>query len=105
MEDFEFQNHTQAADAPLYQEAERRLEALAEGHTDIVGAAVALEELTQSNTPHQYRARVVVYIRPNNIVGVEKAGDVGAALNRALSVVEQQVRSQRDKLRETWKQP
>jgi hypothetical protein len=31
----------------------------------MIGASVALEELTGQTTPHRYQVRVVVYVRPN----------------------------------------
>ena len=102
---FEFLSEIDQAEAPLYAEAEQQLRALAEGHNDIVGASVSIEELTGAETPHQYQARVVVYIRPENIAAVEKAPDATTALQQALDVVERQVREKREKLSERWKQP
>ncbi len=107
--DFEFTN--MAGDLgdledKLRQEAEDRLRKLAKGHTDLTGAAVALElEDKAANTPYLIRARVVVYTRPEYIAGVEKADTPTAALSGALSAVERQVRAKREKLREDWKQP
>jgi hypothetical protein len=105
---FAFRNEASLPDqveADLWTEADRRLRALAEGHTDIVDAAVAVEELTGDTTPHLYEARVVVYIRPEDIVAVEKQETAEGALKGALDAVERQVRERRVKLRETWKQP
>jgi hypothetical protein len=89
----------------LIVEADERLRSLAEGNDDMVGASVALEELTGGETPHFYQARVVAYIRPDNIVGVEKADSPDAALKSALTAVERQVRQRRDKLGKRWQQP
>jgi hypothetical protein len=73
-------------------EAERRLRALLQGHTDIVGAEIAIEELTGDTTPHVYEVRAVVYMRPESIVAVEKQETAKGAPKGALSAVERQVR-------------
>lgn len=91
--------------AEMRTEAERWLRALLEGHTDITGAEVAVEELTGDTTPHVYEVRVVVYMRPESIVAVEKQETAIGALKGSLSAVERRVREYREKLRETWKQP
>lgn len=102
---FEFTSEMDYPDDELRAEAERRLRALTEGHTDIVGASVAIEEVTSDTTPHRYEARVVVYIRPENLVAVEKAPEPMPTLRAALNAVERQVRERRAKLRERWRQP
>jgi ribosome-associated translation inhibitor RaiA len=91
--------------AEMRSEAERRLRALLEGHTDIVGAEVAIEELTGDTTPHMYEVRVVVYMRPESVVAVEKEETAIGALKGSLSALERQIRQYREKLREPWKQP
>jgi ribosome-associated translation inhibitor RaiA len=107
--EFGFGFHNEAplpdrVEAELRAEAERRLRSLTEGHTDMTGASVAVEELTGAVTPHTYEARIVVYTRPENVVAVEKQEMVEGALKGALDAVERQVRERRDRLRETWKQ-
>jgi ribosome-associated translation inhibitor RaiA len=106
--DFEFYNevlHLEHLEAELRAEAESRLRELAADHTDIIGASVAIEELTGDVTPHRYQVRVVAYMRPDNVAAVEKGETIEAALNGALSAVERQVREYRNKLRERWEQP
>jgi ribosome-associated translation inhibitor RaiA len=102
---FEFNNEVPYLDNTLITETEKRLRALGEGHNDLVGAAVAMEELAQEKTPHIYQARVVAYIRPENIAAVEKADTPSLALTEAVSAVERQIRERRSKLRERWEQP
>jgi ribosome-associated translation inhibitor RaiA len=102
---FEFQTEIEQPDENLRIEAERRLRELTEGHTDIIGASVAIEELTGAETPHRYQTRIVLYIRPSDIAAVEKAPDAITSLEQALDVVERQVREHREKLSERWKQP
>lgn len=105
--DFNFEFYTEGfeEDPAIVAETRNRLEALTANHDDITGASVGLDEVTGSETPYLYRARVNVYMRPNDIVAVEKAPSIGQALDGALDAVERQVRQQREKLRERWKQP
>jgi ribosome-associated translation inhibitor RaiA len=86
-------------------ETESRLRKLAEGRTDMVGAAVAVEELSHDQTPHSYRARVVVYIRPENIAAEEQGETLEGTLKEALEVIERQVRQRREKLNKQWERP
>lgn len=109
--DFTFEFHVEGPhmrnelEDDLRAEARRRLEALAKGHTDLVGASAAVEELTPRETPFVYRARVVAYIRPENIVATEKGRTASSRLKKALSALERQVREKRRRLGEQWKQP
>jgi ribosome-associated translation inhibitor RaiA len=101
----EFHSDVEPLEDALIAEADRRLRALTEGHDDMVGAAVGVEELTGGETPHRYQVRVVAYIKPDNIVGVEKADAVETALKGALDAVERQVSTHRDRVRTQWQQP
>lgn len=103
--DFEFYSEVPDPEDVLRSEALNRLLALTEGHDDIIGASVAVEELTGDTTPHRYQVRVVAFIRPDNIAAVEKAETARGALKGALTALERQVRKYREKLRETWKRP
>lgn len=105
--DFDFEFYTEIPDPgdTLRAEARDRLLTLREGHDDIIGASVAMEELTGEETPHRYQARVVVFVRPDNIAALEKSDSPEGALNGALRAAERQVRERRAKLRETWKRP
>lgn len=106
--DFEFYNDTELPDQfieKLRAEAVQRLLDLTENRTDIIGASVALRELTQAETPHLYQARVVVYMRPDFVAATEKEESSETALKGALSAVERQVRQVREKLGKTWQQP
>ncbi len=105
---FEFYNEVpflEHLETEMRAEAESRLRELAADHTDMIGASVAVEELTGEATPHRYQVRVVAYMRPDNVAAVEKGKTIEAALNGALAAVERQVREYRNKLREQWKQP
>ncbi len=105
--DFEFQNKLGDIgdlEEKLRSEAETRLLKLANGHTDVTGASVIVDnEVKGAQTPFLYRARVVAYTRPAYIDGTEEADTPLAALKGALDAVERQVREKREKLRERWK--
>ncbi len=104
--DIEFYSEIPNLEQTLKPEAQKRLKELAKGHKDIVGAAVAIEQpAANRETPCIYHARVVVYIRPENIAASENADTPQAALKGALDGVVRQVRAQREKLRARWKQP
>lgn len=101
----EVQNLGDVLNERLQTEAETRLRKLQQGHTDLIGAAVSIEQPAKAETAFLYRARVVVYIRPENLAATAQEGDPLAALKRALSQVERQVREQRDRLRQRSRQP
>lgn len=92
-------------EADLLAEAEGRLRDLAEGHSDIRGAAVTIRKPADTETPPLHEATVVAYVRPDNVVGKEKQESPEGALKGALDAVERQVRKKREKLGEPWKQP
>lgn len=96
---FEFHLETPEVDDGVRLEAEDRLRQLATGHRDIIGASVA----TESVTPFEYRARVVVYMRPENVTAEEKDDSAETALRSAVHSIERQVRSQRERRREFWR--
>ena len=79
-------------------ETERRLEELASSHSDMVGAAVALEKTADTQTYDLYRVRIVVYKRPQDIVVTKQDAHPMMALRDALDTLEQQVRTSREKL-------
>jgi Raf kinase inhibitor-like YbhB/YbcL family protein len=86
----------------LRAEAENRLGVLTKGHQDMIGASVAVEPVAaaQNQQPIRYRARVVAYIRPDNLAASEQADSGEAALDLALDAIERLVREHRAKLRE-----
>ena len=64
---FEFYSEIPDPDDKFRLESERRLLALSEGHDDLIGASVNLEELTGETTPHRFQATVVAFKRPQNV--------------------------------------
>jgi ribosome-associated translation inhibitor RaiA len=79
-------------------EAERRLRELTEGHSDIIGASVALENIVKVQTPHRYKVRILLYKRPKNIAVTKKDSEPMTALANALDTVERKVYETREKL-------
>jgi ribosome-associated translation inhibitor RaiA len=79
-------------------ETELRLQDLAADHSDMIGAAVAVEKVADTQTYDVYRVRIVVYKRPQDISVAKQDADPMVALRDALDVLEEQVRSSREKL-------
>lgn len=93
-------------DLDFYVMIEDRLRDLAEGHTDITGAAATIEQPAQGReTNHIFEASIVVYVRPNNVSATEKDSNPELALKGALDAVERQIRDQRKKLRDDRRSP
>jgi ribosome-associated translation inhibitor RaiA len=101
----EFHTEIEQNRARLREEAEGRIRKLAEGHKDITGAMVTIDQPAHGETPYLYEANVVLYMRPNNVAADQKAEDPLGALKGSLTAVERQARAQRAKLREHWKRP
>jgi len=96
--DFAFFNKTSLPDADFYDTAYTQIMDAAEGHSDITGASISLEELSSDETPHAYQARVVLYVRPNNLVATELTPSALDSLQNALDAVIKQVRKKREQL-------
>jgi ribosome-associated translation inhibitor RaiA len=79
-------------------ETEQRLRELTGNHTDMVGAAVSLEKITDTETYDLHRVRIVLYKRPQDLVITKQDPDPMVALREALHTVEDQVRDSRKKL-------
>jgi len=82
-------------------ETEGQLRELAASHSDIIGAAVALEKTVDTESYDVYRVRIVVYKRPQDIAVSKQSADPMVALREALDVLEEQVRGSREKLSQT----
>ena len=108
--EFEFEFYAEGLDSSTMEEelrleADSRLRELADGQRDMIGASVAVEKPVEAETGFVYRARVVVYIKPENMVAVEKEENPVTALKQALDAVERQVHEHRQKVSEPWKKP
>ncbi len=92
-ETYEFTNGLKA-------KLEKRLEKLAGGHRDITGASLAVNPISGANRHSEYKVRLVLYHRPDNIAVIRKADTVSNAVLDALDAIERQVRERRERQRE-----
>lgn len=97
--DLEFLNQTDLPDADLYDVAHDEILGIAEGHKDILGASISIDELSSGTTPHAFEARVVIYARPDHMAATEVKPSAMEALKKALNAAVKQVRDKREKLR------
>ena len=79
-------------------EIEQQLGELARDHTDMVGAAIALEKTVDTQSFDLYRVRILIYKRPQDIVVSKQDANPMVALRDALDTLERQIRESRDKL-------
>lgn len=79
-------------------ETEQQLQKLAASRSDIVGAAVALEKVADTQSYDMHRVRILVYKRPQDIVVTKLDPDPMIALRTALDTLEELVRNSREKL-------
>ena len=79
-------------------ETEQRLHELASTRADMVGAAVSVEKVADTQTYDVFRVRIIVYKRPQDVVVTKQDADPMVALRDALDTLEKQVRESRDKL-------
>ncbi len=103
--DFQFQSAVPDRTGRMKAQAEKRMKDLANKNNDMIGASVVVEELANHTSTYAFRARVVAFVRPENIAGEGKANSPQLALKDALDNTVRQVREQREKLRKRWKQP
>ena len=78
-------------------ETERRLRELAAAHSDMVGAAVALEKTVDTQSYDLFRVRIVLYKRPQDVVVAKEDEEPMLVLGEALDALEAQVRDSREK--------
>jgi ribosome-associated translation inhibitor RaiA len=64
----------------------------------MVGAAVALEKTVDTQSYDLYRVRIVVYMRPQDVVADKEEADPMVALREVLDTLEAQIRTAREKL-------
>lgn len=106
--DFEFYSEglaTPDLEQELWAVAWERVQELARDRDDMIGASAAIERVEGGETPHVYKARIVAYIKPNNIVVNKKADQPMAALQQSLDSLERRVRQHREKRGKPWKKP
>lgn len=86
-------------------EVRHRIQALTEGHKDILEASFAVEDIAGEENPFLHQVRIVVYMRPENIAVVEKGDAIMTTVKAALSTLERQVRKERERRKEISYQP
>ncbi|MFQ5570961.1 MAG: HPF/RaiA family ribosome-associated protein [Rhodothermales bacterium] len=96
--DVEYHSDTEKLTNALKAKVERRLEKLAHRHHDITGASLAVQTVSGANRKPDYKVRLVLYHRPDNIAAIRKNETVANALMEALDAVERQVREHRERL-------
>ncbi|HSJ89405.1 MAG TPA: hypothetical protein VK909_19495 [Anaerolineales bacterium] len=79
-------------------ETELRLRDLAADNSDVVGAAVALEKTVDTTSYDLYRVRIVLYMRPQDVVVTKEDEEPMLTLREVLDTLERQVRESREKL-------
>jgi ribosome-associated translation inhibitor RaiA len=82
----------------FHRETEQRLRELVSSHSDLIGAAVALEKIADTETYDLHRVRILLYKRPQDIVVTKQDTDPMVALRDALDTIEEEVRESREKL-------
>lgn len=102
--EFNGQGLNDLEEAEMFKQADSFLRELADGHTDMTGAAINVRQPSVAETPI-FEVTVVVYTRPEHIAATKKDAKPILALNDSLSAVERQVRKMRKKLRDRWQQP
>ena len=99
---FTIEYHTESIEFTngLKAKLEKRLDKLVGRHRDITGASLAVHTVSGDNRHHEFKVRLVLYHRPDNIAAVCKADTVSNAVLEALDAVERQVREHRERQRE-----
>ncbi len=97
--DIEYTSDTPELTDALKEKVEKRLNKLTNGHKDVTGASLAIETLSGTNQHIDYRVRLVLYHRPENVASVRKGDAVSNLILEVLDAVERQVREQRERLR------
>jgi ribosome-associated translation inhibitor RaiA len=103
--EFNSESLNEQVEAELFLESDARLRQLAEGHSDLRGAAVNVRRPAKTETAFIYEVTVVVYARPSQIAASQKNADPLLALKDSLNAVERQVREKREMLQKRWERP
>lgn len=95
----EYHSETHELNNELKEKLEHRLDKLARRHRDITGASLAVHNISGDNRHHEFKVRLVVYHKPDNIAAIRKGDTVQNALLDAIDAIERQVREHRDRQR------
>jgi ribosome-associated translation inhibitor RaiA len=84
---------------------EDRLFALQEGSSDLIGASCSIEHIGGDAQTYMYQVRILIYMRPEDVVVIEKGTSLLTTVQEALSSVERKVREKRKRLKEQQQKP
>lgn len=101
----EFYSEIPSVGDDVREEVRERLGDLTVGHSDIVEASLAVEDIAGEENPFLYKVRLVLYMRPENIAVVEKGEKIRKTIKDTLSVAERLVREERTRRKEISHQP
>ncbi len=97
--DIEYHSESSELTDALKAKVAHRLEKLAQQHRDITGASLAVHTISGANRHPEFKVRLVLYHKPDNIAAIRKGESVAKALLEALDAIERQVRDHRQRLR------
>jgi ribosome-associated translation inhibitor RaiA len=78
-------------------EVSERIRDLTESRKDLIGASVSVEGIAGGEEPYLFEARIVAYLRPENIAVIKKDATAEAALKQAISTLERTIRKDRSR--------
>lgn len=97
--DVEYHSETPEFTDLLKDKVEKRLGKLARGARGIHRASVAISGDGSNGESSEYRVRITLQQRAGQAMAIEKAESIAVALNKALNILERQVREKRGKWR------
>ena len=68
---------------------------LEKGHHDITGAYLSVKQLSGKPTVNKYEVTLLLYHKPENIVGSDKSENIPEAIQSAFAAAERQLRKAR----------
>lgn len=80
-----------------------KINRLEEGHHDISGAHLSIKQLSGKPTVNHYEARLILYHKPDHIVGSHKSTSITDAVQEVLTATERQLRKARSTNRDRRK--
>ncbi len=95
-------DHLKISDS-LESKLRKKIDDWGRGHKDITGAYVSIRQLSGKKTVHEYEAKILLYHRPENVVGTQRSDSIPDALSGAAQTAERQLRKQRESFRDRRK--
>ena len=72
-----------------------KIDQLEKGYHDITGAHLSVKQLSGKPTVNKYEVKLLLYHKPENIVGSDKSESIPEAIQSAFSAAERQLRKAR----------